>query len=247
MELPKPHPGKNIIIEFDGLKVERYPVRTELILKGADLVDIVTKAVNQYIPLLAGKKIFIAVGEKSVASSQGRAFLIKDIKPSKLAVFLSDHVTKTPVGIGLGSPWTMEIALRDVGLPRILFAAFIGAITKPFGIKGMFYRVAGQRARSVDGPVEHNLPPFNECAVLGAINASETAEKISQRLGELSGEPNVSGIPSNIPVAIVDANDIGVNVIGITKNGEPLFFKKVFGDNPLGQTNEQTPIALIAY
>mgnify|MGYP001472006227 CR=1 FL=1 len=240
MELPQPNPRKNLIIEFDGLKVERYPIKTKLILKDDDLAEIVLQGISDYLPVLqssddgSSKKIAIAISEKALASAQGRSFLIEDIKPSKLATFLSNHVTKTPVGIGLGSPWTMELAIRDVGLPRILFSAFIAAITKPFGIKGMFYRTAGQRARSIDGPVKYALPPFDHSATMGALNASQSAQTISAKL-------------NGIPVAIIDSNDIGINVIGITKNADSLFFKKAFKDNPLGQSNEQTPIALIAW
>lgn len=236
MELPQPNPGKNLIIEFDGLKVERYPIKTKLILKGDDLSQIVSQGILDYLPALQSnsKTLAIAISEKALASIQGRSFLIEDIKPSKLATFLSNHVTKTPVGIGLGSPWTMELAIKDVGLPRILFAAFVAAITKPFGLKGMFYRTAGQRARSIDGPVKYALPPFDHSATMGALNASKTAQEISDKIGD-------------IPVAIVDSNDLGINVIGTSKNADPLFFKKSFKDNPLGQSNEQTPIALIAY
>lgn len=242
MELPQPNPGKNLIIEFDGLKVERYPIKTKLILKGDDLSQIVSQGISDYLLALQrndngnsnGKTLAIAISEKALASTQGRSFLIEDIKPSKLATFLANHVTKTPVGIGLGSPWTMELAIRDVGLPRILFAAFVAAITKPFGLKGMFYRTAGQRARSIDGPVKYALPPFDHSATMGALNASKTAQEISDKIGD-------------IPVAIVDSNDLGINVIGTSKNADPLFFKKSFKDNPLGQSNEQTPIALIAW
>ena len=57
---------------------------------------------------------------------------MKDIHPRRLAVLLSRFVTKTPHGIGLGIPETMEMALRGCGTLRILFAAFIGAIGKLF-------------------------------------------------------------------------------------------------------------------
>lgn len=233
MELPQPNPGKKLEIEFHGTQLKRYPIKTKLILKGDDLAQITYDLINPLLTLLPGKRYAIAISEKCLASTQGRSFLIEDIKPSKIATFLSSHVTKTPVGIGLGSPWTMELAIRDVGLPRILFASFVAAITKPFGIKGMFYRTAGQRARSIDGPVKYALPPFNKSAVMGAINASEMCQKISDMFNK-------------IPVAIVDSNDIGVNIIGISKFGDPELFKKCFADNPLGQSNEQTPICLIS-
>jgi hypothetical protein len=234
MDLPKPNPGKNLIIEFDGLKVERYPIKTKLLVKGDDLAEVISQGISEFLPFLKEKQLAVAISEKALASTQGRSFLIEDIKPSKLATFLSNHVTKTKVGIGLGSPWTMELAIRDVGLPRILFASLVAAMTKPFGIKGMFYRTAGQRARSIDGPVEYALPPFNHSATMGALDASTKAQEVSDKIG-------------GIPVAIVDSNDLGINVIGITTNADSTFFKKAFMDNPLGQSNEQTPVALIAY
>ena len=41
----------------------------------------------------------------------------------------------------------MEMALRECGTPRILLAAGVAAVTKLFGRKGDFYRVAGPKAR----------------------------------------------------------------------------------------------------
>ena len=73
------------------------------------------------------------------ACTQRRAIYMKDIHPRCLAVLLSRFVTKTPHGIGLGIPETMEMALRECGTLRILFAAFIGAIGKLFGKRGWFY------------------------------------------------------------------------------------------------------------
>jgi hypothetical protein len=37
-------------------------------------------------------------------------------------------------------PETMEMALRECGRLRILFAAFISAVGKLFGVRGWFYR-----------------------------------------------------------------------------------------------------------
>jgi hypothetical protein len=52
-------------------------------------------------------------------------------------------VTRPGYGIGLGTPQTMQLAIDEVGAPRILFAAAASAVTKPFGIHGVFYRLAG--------------------------------------------------------------------------------------------------------
>ena len=80
--------------------------------------------------------------------------------PRKLAVTLSRYVTKTPAGIGLGIPETMEMALQECGTLRILFAAFCSVIGKLFHQRGWFYIVAGPKARGIDGPTEGTIPPL---------------------------------------------------------------------------------------
>src|SRR3546814_16813267 len=70
------------------------------------------------------------VTEKIVAITQGRSYLVEDIQPRRLALFLSRFVVRTPYGIGLGMPATMEMALRECGVPRILFDAAVSAVTK---------------------------------------------------------------------------------------------------------------------
>ena len=60
-----------------------------------------------------GDVLFIT--EKAVACTQKRAIPLKDIHPRPLARFLSKFVLKTPYGIGLAMPETMEMALRECG------------------------------------------------------------------------------------------------------------------------------------
>ena len=65
---------------------------------------------------------------------------------------------------------TMEYALRECGTLRILFAAFVSVIGKKvFRKKGWFYKVAGYKARSIDGPCHNTIPPYNHYVVLGPV------------------------------------------------------------------------------
>ena len=98
------------------------------------------------------------------------------------AKVLSKFVTKTPYGIGLGSPWTMQLAIREVGLLRILFATFISIVTKPVGIKGLFYNITGSVVRSIDGPTEYSLYPSNLSAKLGPKDPQQAADKIKLQM-----------------------------------------------------------------
>ena len=46
-------------------------------------------------------------------------------------------------------------------------------------------------------------------------------------------------------VAVMDANDLGREVLGVSKNITVDMCKQIFDDNPLGQSSEQTPIAIV--
>lgn len=142
-----PNPGKNLIRAVDGVDYMRIPVKTHLITKDDDMADVVKKYPQDL--MREGDILFIS--EKAVACTQCRAIPMEDIKPRKLAVTLSRYVTKTPAGIGLGIPETMEMALQECGTLRILFAAFCSVIGKLLGKKGWFYIVAGPKARGIDG------------------------------------------------------------------------------------------------
>jgi hypothetical protein len=110
--------------------------------------------------------------------------------------------------------------------------AFAAAVTKPFGIKGVFYLTVGKNINAIDGPCSYTLPPYNDYAKLGPAKPNQVAHKLSQHLG--------------LDVVIIDANDLGVNVLG--RSGKHLtdtFCHRVFRDNPLGQTTEQTPLCLV--
>jgi len=234
MDLPLPNNNKELQIIVGDINVNRYPIRTKLVKKGDNIADIVTKEVKKYFPIIKSDNKVIVISEKAVAVSQGRGYPIKDIRPGKLAKFLSKYVTKTPYGIGLGMPETMELAIKEVGVLRILTAFFWAAITKPFGIKGVFYIIAGPKARSIDGPTPHTIPPYNTYAVMGPENPDKVAKEISQRC-------------DNVGVMIIDANDMGQNKLGSYGIKNTDFILKTFKDNPLGQSDAQTPMAIVTW
>jgi F420-0:gamma-glutamyl ligase len=191
----------------------------------------ISSVVEEYAKKYLEAKDIVFISEKAVAITQGRSYPIKEIKASKLAKFLSKFVTKTPIGIGLGSPETMQLALEEAGAAKILIASFIGAIGKVFGVRGLFYIIAGEGARAIDGAVEYAIPPYNTYVSKGPINANKVAENISKKI--------------NTSVAIIDANDFGVNILGATPEVDKKLLIKVLKDNPLGQTDECTPIGIL--
>lgn len=225
---PNPNSGKNLDITLpDGQRYSRLPVKTHVISDKDQITDVVKK----YITPIAQEGDTVVISERIVAISQGRSFLLEDIKPTWWAHTLSKFVYNHPGGIGLRNPYTMQLAIQEAGLPRILLAATVAVITKPLGMRGMFYRVAGNDINAIDGPCDYTLPPGNKSAKLGPKDPEKVARQIAERVGH--------------PVAIIDANDYGVNVLGVSDGVNKDIIKKAFKDNPMGQTDEQTPITLL--
>ena len=222
--------GKALTVQFEGSSFARIPIRTRVVMPGDDLEEFIRE--NAADVVHEGDLLFVT--EKIVAITQGRSYLVEDIEPSKLALFLSKYVTRTPHGIGLGMPETMEMALRECGTIRILFAAAVSAVTKLFGRKGDFYRIAGDKARAIDGPTSGTIPPYNKAVVLGP----ERPREVAQRLKAL-----LDGVPE---VAVVDINDLGGNILGSTldKAGERRLVA-ILKDNPLGQGHQSTPLGIV--
>ena len=124
--------GKALETSVDGKSYARIPLRTRVVMPQDDLDAIITEYAKDAVQ--PGDLLFVT--EKIVAITQGRSYRLDEIKPRKLALFLSKYVTRTPYGIGLGMPETMEMALRECGTPRILFASAVAAVTKAFGRLG---------------------------------------------------------------------------------------------------------------
>lgn len=229
MEL-KPNEGKKCIIEVDGRHYERLPIRTHLITDQDDIIEVA----QQYgTPALSQSGDILFITEKIVACTQGRAIALADIHPRKLARWLSTKVTKSPHGIGLGMPETMEYALRECGTVRILFAAAVSVIGKKiFHKSGWFYAVAGYRARSIDGPCHNTIPPYNQCVVLGPLKPDKVAAQIKERIG--------------YDVLITDINDLDGQILGASsKQLDKNLYARILKDNPLGQDCQQTPMGII--
>ncbi|HKL95745.1 MAG TPA: coenzyme F420-0:L-glutamate ligase [Paludibacteraceae bacterium] len=227
MEL-QPNEGKKLAIEIDGVSYLRIPVKTHVVMREDDLFEVLdkyTKEIRQ-----PGDIIFVS--EKIVAITQGRSFPISEIKPGWFAKFLVKFVYKSPYGIGLGSPYTMQLAVEDVGVPRLLLGCAAALVTKPFGVRGAFYKVCGPRAYAIDGPCDYTLPPYNKYAKMAPKNPDKVARKLKEQLGH--------------EVIVLDANDLNVDILGkSSKDLDVKLLKALFKDNPLGQSSQQTPVAIV--
>ena len=249
----EPNEGKALdLTTARGETVRRYPLRTELFSREDDLDERVMEHVDGFFAALqadpehagatAGKPWYLFISEKIVAITQGRSYFIWDINVGRPARVLSRYVTRTPAGIGLGSPFTMQLAIQEAGLARVLYASAGGAVGKLIGRKGMFYELVGNSISAIDGPTEYSAYPSNVSAKLAPKDPDAVAARLSAAIRARVPEPYRSTFAGTI---VMDANDIGRNVLGADVPGDRSRFEEMFADNPLGQAGEQTPLAIV--
>ncbi|HET6757830.1 MAG TPA: hypothetical protein VFH20_00990 [Propionibacteriaceae bacterium] len=212
-------------VTASGVEYQRLPLHTRWL----DEKDDLALALKEHLRL-ARPGDTVAVSEKVAILLTGRTVDIDTVRPGRLARFLAAHVHPRTDSKGLKVPEKMEYVVRTVGYWRILAAAVSTAVTRPFGMHGMFYRMAGSVARDVDGgrpPYEHVLfPPLN----------TEVAERLCADLERAL----------DIGVSIVDLNDYGGSIRAVSSRSLPAkTLQAVLGDNPLGQRLTSTPFVLV--
>jgi len=229
----RPNKGKNIEISVGGKTYFRFPIKTDIITERDNLVALLERYAG---PVLEpGDILFIS--EKVVALTQGRIVPIADIRPSRLARFLARKVHNhygTPDfrGFGHGTPMAMQVFIEEAGYPRVILAAAVSAITRPLGIKGLFYVISGKMAKSVDCPMSFLIQPYNMYAKRAPKDPAGVARMLKKKFGN--------------DVVVVDANYQGVYSLG--KSDRRLtekFIYEVFRDNPAGQGDEMTPFFVV--
>ena len=128
----------------------------------------------------------------------------------------------------------LQLVIDMCGLPRVLFAAFVSAVTRPFGVHGLFYKICGKGVAGIDGfYFRSSFDRYKELALINPDNPVELCNKLEKDTG--------------IPVVIMDANDIDQNQLGKCDDF-PLTDEEIqdaMADNPSGQGDELTPLILI--
>jgi hypothetical protein len=124
----------------------------------------------------------------------------------------------------------MQYVLDEVGWFRLVLAACASAVTRPIGLPGVFYRIAGPVARDLDGA----RPPYEQW-LLPPLPAAE-AESLCARL-----ERHLS-----TGVAVIDMNDFGGSIRARSPRAlSAAQLRRAVSDNPLGQRLRGTPFAVI--
>lgn len=228
-----PNKGKDLDAVALGVRYLRLPIKTRLIQEGDDLMKLLEEYAVPH--LRPGDLLFIS--EKVVCVTQGRIIPTKDVRTTWLARFLSSKVRNhagTPQfrGLGHGTAPAMQLLIEEAGVPRVLFAALVAAVTRPLGIKGAFYYLVGKQAKSIDCPMSWTLEPYTDYAKKAPKDPNGVARKVKERFGA--------------ETVIVDANYRGAFSLGKSTSAiSEKFIREVLRDNPAGQDSEMTPFFII--
>ena len=170
----------------------------------------------------------VALAETPLAVMQGRYRLGTTVEPSCLArqlcrVFHPHSSLATACGL--------QALIDLVGPARVLCAWLGGVLLRLLGIRGGFYRLAGEQARLIDD-LTGTIPPYDRTIVLGPERSQALVTRLAQALGQ--------------PVVVVDVNDLGrVKIVARSGGVNPDLVHGALAANPAGNASEGTPLVLI--
>ena len=188
--------------KFDGFVLPNYlrrskkkpldkdliiPIKTHILGSLDDPIDVL----KNYIPRDCQSTDILTIGETPLAIMQGRYIDFRSLNVSPLSKLICKGFHPTS---SLASACGMQTLINIYGPTRILISWLIGAILKLLGIKGIFYRLAGEQARLIDD-ITGTTPPYDKNIVLGPQGSKAFCKKASKELG--------------INIAVVDVNDLG--------------------------------------
>jgi hypothetical protein len=204
-------------------------IRTHLITENDDPVDVI----HRYTKDIAAPGDLVGIAESVVAIMQGRAIDPDTVKPGILARVLSRFAHPDS---SISAVRSMQMAISEVGVSRILAAALCALVGKIFGIKGLFFRVAGHEVAQIDDS-GGTMPPFERHIILGPKQPDRVARKVWRQTG--------------LWTLILDVNDKGsVDILGSSlplKPHQAEFIKGILKSNPFGNDDQKTPLIVIKF
>ena len=221
---------RGVIEGKDGRKYERYAIQTHFVQVGESQKDLVEK----YVRPLYQEGDILSFGAKVMCMCVKSVKTRDQVKPGFWANFLWRFAGINHTGVGMHEPYKLQLVIDMCGLPRVLLAAFVSAVTRPFGIKGLFYKICGKGVGGIDGfYFRSSFDRYKSLALINPDNPVELCNAMTKETG--------------IPTVIMDANDIDQNQLGKC-DGFPLTDDEIqdaMKDNPSGQGGELTPLILI--
>ena len=225
----KANEGKSIEILVDDTAYLRHAIKTEFVQEGDSYINIF----KQYVEPIYRDGDIISCSEKIISLCQGRVVKREDIDVGVWAKILSKFASHPDTGIGVGEAIKMQYAIDEVGLIKVLYASGVSALTKLFGKKGKFYEIVGQEVSGLDGFYGKVWKEYENIGIKIPEDPNKVCNEIKDSLG--------------ITCMIVDANDLGQEILGISDDltGQEQELKQMIKDNPAGQNRECTPLILI--
>ncbi len=200
------------------------PIRTHIL----GSLDDPIRVLESYIPPNYLPTDILTIGESPLAVMQGRYIDYRNVKSNLISRILCKGFHPTS---SLATASGMQTLINISGPTRVIISWLIGGILKLFGVKGMFYRLAGEQARLIDD-ITGTTPPYDKSIVLGPKDTKTFCINAAKKL--------------NVNVAVVDVNDLGrVKILSTSDVNNAEIIKKSLTSNPAGNANQQTPLVLI--
>lgn len=221
---------RGVIDGRDGRKYQRFAIQTHFVNPGEDKCELV----RRYVLPLFKEGDCLSFTAKVMGMCTNNVRTPEDTHPGWWARFLSPFAGHNSTGIGMHSAYKMQLVIEICGLPRVLFAAAVSAITRPFGVKGLFYKICGHDVAGIDGFYpDSSFEIYHSMGVINPQNSPELCDEIMSATG--------------VPTVVMDANDFDQNQLG-KGSAFPLSDDQIqdaMADNPSGQGDELTPFILI--
>ncbi len=225
---PGIQPGTKVTVS--GVTYERFAIRVPRLIEfGEKLEDILNEFVKPYFK--SGD--WVSVSEKIVSISHNRVRHISDVKVTWLARLVVKGTKKYKNMTAWSKPEKMQVAIEEAGAWRIVPAMIFGALGKLFGIRGLFWVIAGHQVSEIDGFIPEDMYPYTEWAVLPPVDLQKDCEEMEKATG--------------MPCVTADANYINVKIVGASRGVglDRKTIRLILLDNPLGQGNKMTPFVIV--
>jgi F420-0:gamma-glutamyl ligase len=205
---------------------ETIAIKTRLYTEKDDLPEFV----HGYVKDIAGSGDIVAVAQKLASISQERIVYAPEMKVSFLARIICKFVNPAS---SQHSPQGMQAAFNEAGYFRVTLAAIVGGITRLFGRKGDFYRIAGEKVTIIDdaGDGTGTIPPYNKYVILAPEEPDDLAESIKAKTG--------------VDTAIMDCSYVASTTLGASAGVDRYRVAELLKSNPFGNFDEMTPIVVI--
>lgn len=221
---------RGVIEGKDGRKYDRYAIQTHFVQVGESQTELVKK----YVCPIWQEGDILSFGAKVMCMCVGSVKTREQVKPGFWANLMWRFAGENYTGVGAHEPYKMQLIIDICGLPRVLLAAALSAVTKIFGVRGVFWIVCGHGVSGIDGfYTRSSFDIYHHIALINPDNPDELCEQLR--------------IETGIPVLLIDANDIQRDQLGKSRDF-PLTDAQIqdaMADNPSGQGDELTPLILI--